>query len=227
MSRIICSLLIAALAIGALALDARADAWWNQKDVTSSVPVSFTVSAGTSLSLTVRNVSDNAVADSVTFNYVAGAKYSLARQYIEMNVSSNYSSWTVATYTDNGYSATSSSDKWGGLVGQDTSHRIPLLWTARDNHVSESSVPALNDTQINQSQWIWYVDKGNWDYASVAADTSTMYTTVLFGSSTSVDFNFGFGSGVGAPVAFYVGGSTANALPDAYSTRLYFDLLHL
>ncbi len=225
-SRLATAALSLALALGFAAPAAHADGWWNVKDATASVPVLFNFPAGTSLSLSVRNLSDNAVTDTVLFNYVPGAKYTVARQYVEMAVASNHSSWTVTTYTNNGLSTPSDSTGWGALVGADTRNKIPLLWTARDNYVSESAVPVINDTTVLSTGWVWYIDKGNYDYAQIAADTATFYTTALFGGA-SIDFNFGFGSGATSPLAFYVAAATNNVKPDYYATRLYYDLLHL
>lgn len=226
MYRIVAAGLALALALGSFAVSAQADAWWTQKDATANVPVTFNLAAGTSLSLVAKTVSSGAISESgVTFTYAPGQDWTVANEYVEMTVSSNYGSWTVATYTDNGCTSSDTTIGWGALIGTDTDNRIPLVWKASDDY--NSSVVVIDDTRVANSEWIWYIDKGNYDYAKIAADTQTMYTTVLFGEPGELNLNFGFGSDVTSPVAFYVAAATKNVVPDQYSTKLYFDLLHL
>lgn len=197
-------------------------------DTRTFVPAHFLIPSGVSLGLQVRNLADKEPADTLTFEPEAGGTYAVSRQYIEMAVSSNYPSWAVSTYTDNGYAAADSADAWGAMIGEDTANRIPLLWAASDDFVSETlSVPSIDDTIVAASGWVWYIDKGDWNYARIVSDTGTMYTTVLFGTPTALNFNFGFGGDVTSPLALYVAAPIAGAKPDRYATRLHFDLLHL
>jgi hypothetical protein len=185
-------------------------------DGSGSVPASLVFEAGTSLALSVRNISNGAVTDTVTFGPVtAGQSHALANQYIQISYSSNFANYKIFTYTDNGYS---DGTFWGALVGNDTSHKAAIKW-----YVADDTSGALAFNASTADTYTWYKDQGDpdWDTAHNGG-----YTTITYGAGGGFN-NLANGTPASSPIVEYVGAMTAGLVPDVYKTRIYYDLVHI
>ncbi len=200
---------LALVAVFAFAADAA--------DVTRSVPARLSFAPAASMSVTVRNVSNDAPADTITFPYDGSQAYLLSPQYISLNYQSNYANWKIITYTANRATTDPNNQNWGALVGTDSNNRIPLMWHAYTE--TQAGGPSWDGTPADT--WMYFKDTGDSDYLTVGG-----YTTVVYGSGLSSSTIY-YGAPENAPTAFYIGAVTTGVIPDEYSTAIRFDLLHL
>lgn len=189
-------------------------------DASSSVPVRLSFGTQTSLSLEVRNIADNEVTDTLTFNYTGVETYLLSSQYVRLTYGSNLANWKIVTYTANLATTDPLHANWGALVGSDSNNRVALMWNATPDVVTGG--PAWGGDATAENHWMYFKDTGDSDYQQTS---DSGYTTVVYGSGLAWS-NIYYGASETSPTAFYVGALTAGLVPDEYSTAIRFDLLH-
>ncbi len=194
-------------------------------DAVASVPATMTIGASTIFSLQAKNVSNHANAETIVFGPTPNSDGTIAaQQYIELGCGSNYANWRVRAYTQNRTTTDTQNANWGALIGSNPANRVPLLWQVHDTPVAGG--PELsNDAIFVDGAWTWFKDTGDSDYVSAAGGG---YTEVVVGLTPDIILK-GQPGGMGStPLAIYLGAYKNGApAPDAYSTRLYFELIHL
>jgi len=161
----------------------------------ATVSMSATVGGVNSMTVVVKNVSDNATAAYALGSLASGgAAYNTkALQYAQINVNDNASSWKVRIWTNNYTDGTPSTTIWGfqygGLRGDGAGSKIAMGWQAAIAIVASGITP---DTPVNSATTGWSFLKdlkdvddpsapGDFSFATADADG---YTTVAFGNGS-------------------------------------------
>jgi len=188
-------------------------------DVSRNVPARLSFPLQTSLDISVHNISDDSLTDTLVFAYTGTETLVLASQYVRIEFASTFANWKIVTYTANLATTDTLHQYWGSLIGTDTNNHIPMQWKATTDSVSGG--PQWDGTGTDF--WMWYKDLGDSDYVQASADG---YTTFVYGNGIASATLY---SGVPevTPTYLYVGAVTSSVNPDEYSTAIRFDLLHL
>ncbi len=191
------------------------------------------------MSLSVRNVSNNAVAANVswtgiTLPFTSNSGWKVADQYILLNSTITAANGGIQIYTENRAAdftpkASTATALIAGLVDNtDNTKILPMAWAVRNSTVSVASVvPPAGDPDVI-FQWLYFKDPG-----SASPDTLSngeLYATVK--NATGIHFgpaNTEFGAGL-LPAIDYVffQANFTNALtPRTYSGRIRIEAFTL
>lgn len=196
--------------------------------------VSATIAIPTTLSVTIKNRTDNSSAASVNFGSVPAATAGKAApQYLEVSFSASYGPnppvWGIDIYTNN----TGVYTGWakGGLIHDSSkSTRVVMCYAVFDDlqpSLADPSDPFISDP------WIYVVDKNDIDDPSTPDVTNwpyfleINYPRLVYGFDNGSSFLQMGGAACTSPVYIYPAGLFGTCSAGTYHTTLYLDLYHL
>jgi hypothetical protein len=195
------------------------------------------------VNITLKNISNNAVASTITWNSGANNNpppgWALANQYIQVDLDPDAASWGLQIYTDNKAADaspkyTGSSDPAGLVDSTDTTKALPMAWSVTDTTTTVPNgfvapVPPANNPNggdPNSFQWLFMKDRGTSGFTD--GFVSNPYSTVVDNTGihhASGDTQFGAAN---SPHRIYLEANFATAVtPRTYrTTTLRLEFYH-
>jgi hypothetical protein len=224
-------------------------------DVSVPITIGATIGATATMTVTPRNISDNAIAAGLAFSSPGVAQWTVSDQYLNVVYNCNLPLWAIRIVTDNVsanpgmpgkptapgvdgvYGTPDDILSYGGLVDALTisnpDNRAPLAWQA---YPGTSATGVLTDATVGgawNSNWSYIADISNTGYdADVDGDSNVAtyaYSTVVQGGASSNGLNFHPDDGVrtgDGDIAVYVGARFQGLSAGAYSAALRVQLIH-
>lgn len=202
-------------------------------DTSGATSVNAVVTSIASLTVTPKNISDDAVAAQVGFTSSNGLSNMVANQYLEVAYASNESNWGVNIWTDYDNATPPVSENLGGLHKDFTNNDalVPLGWQAFNSTADRAGAPEVQKgapESFADADWTFIKSKkdSNW----VAQQNA--YARVLVGTEANkalLASGPGAGAPVESPVAVYVSGyfgSKGSVAAGSYAATLGLDLYH-
>jgi hypothetical protein len=194
-------------------------------DVSSATSASATISAVSTLAVTVKNRSDNSLQSSVGFGTIDGTVNLVAPQYLEVAYQDNAASWGVNIWTDFARTATTPDSNLGGLHLNFTDDAgVPMGWQAVD---ASTSAPTAAPADFTDANWTFIKSRKDADFAA----QQDQYMKVLSGvgpNQALIASGPGAGTAVTSPAVVYMSGFFGSKPSPAgtYSATLGCDLFH-
>lgn len=174
-----------------------------------------------SILVTVLNVSNNQPTGAVGFgNVSSAATFAAAPQYLEVTCGSTALAWGVQIYTDN---IAYGGQQKGGLIGDDNSSRVPLLWRVYDSVQN----PGIGIPCTNSEDWGFVKDKndtdmnGSWPGDGMQIEYRSIVTSNGLGGFPSP------GRSGTSPVYLYFGADFNGVPSQSYSTQIVIEVYNL
>jgi hypothetical protein len=229
MKKIVSAMSVVGLLAG-VAMTLKAAPTVDHSGVTSANAV---ITSATSLTVTPKNIADDAVATEVGFTASNGMSNMVGNQYLEVAYASNENNWGVNIWTDYDNATPPVSENLGGLHKDftDNDALVPLGWQAFNSVTDRNSAP-VEQTGAPESfadaDWTFIKSKKDSNWATQQND----YARILVGTeanSALLSSGPGAGAAVSSPVFVYVSGyfgSKENVAAGSYAATLGLDLYH-
>lgn len=187
------------------------------------------------LTVTVKNVSDQAVVSEVSWA-ASPSNWQEALQYLEISYQSNETGWGVQIYTDNHNGAadpyytgtTQTGTEGAGLIGtKDTTVNAPMAWTALDAPGPRPTVTADgNGILISNNGWAYFKDKMQ-TTGSYPFTYGEDYIIIVNASGLAKNDGTGRNASAATPVAIYLIGNFRNQRNQLFQTnQLTVEMFH-